>query len=205
MLSVQHLEISGLPPLSFDVRSGECLAVEGPSGSGKTRLLRAVADLDPAPGLVFLEGAERGEMSAPEWRRRVRYVAAEPVLFAPTAIAHAPAGPAGERFRRLLRELELAPAALERSSGDLSTGERQRVMLALAMASEPRVLLLDEPTSSLDAPRTALVEELIRFQLLAGRAVLLVSHDRAQIDRLAERRLVLAPLGPLAAATGRAH
>ena len=80
MLRVEHLQAGTLPPLTFEVGAGECLAVEGPSGAGKTRLLRAIADLDSAPGQVFLNGAERNEMPAPRWRRHVRYCAAEPAL-----------------------------------------------------------------------------------------------------------------------------
>jgi ABC-type iron transport system FetAB ATPase subunit len=77
VLRVDTLKVAPLPPLSFSVANGECLAVEGPSGSGKTRLLRAIADLDPAEGHVFLDGAEKNEMPAPEWRKRVRYACAE--------------------------------------------------------------------------------------------------------------------------------
>ena len=73
-----ELKVGALPPLSFELPNGECLAVEGPSGSGKSRLLRAIADLDPSPGYVYLDAIERGEMSAPDWRKRVRYVATEP-------------------------------------------------------------------------------------------------------------------------------
>ena len=78
---------------------------------------------------------------------------------------------------------------------ELSTGERQRLGLVRAIADEPRVLLLDEPTSALDAQAAALAEELIKFQILAGRLVILVSHNPQQIVRLAHTRLVLAHEG----------
>ena len=90
LLRVEHLRIGELPPLSFEVADGECLAVEGPSGAGKTRVLRAIADLDPAPGQVFLDGAERNEMTGPEWRALVRYCSAEPAWWTET---HAPRCP----------------------------------------------------------------------------------------------------------------
>ena len=109
MLRIDQLKIEVQPPLSFSVPAGECLAVEGPSGAGKTRLLRAIADLDPAEGYVFLDGAERREMRAEHWRRRVRYVAAEPAWWAPTARrAH---GRDRSRIERLVQGLGLGQRA----------------------------------------------------------------------------------------------
>jgi ABC-type iron transport system FetAB ATPase subunit len=188
MLRIDNLRVPGLPPLSFEVPAHECLAVEGPSGSGKTRLLRAIADLDPAEGYVTLEGVERREVPAPEWRRRVRYASAEPAWWAPTARQHLGTAP---RLDRLLSALALDRALLDRPIAELSTGERQRLGLIRAVADEPRVLLLDEPTSALDAQAAALAEELIRFQMLAGRMVVLVSHDAQRVARLAHARLKL--------------
>jgi ABC-type iron transport system FetAB ATPase subunit len=190
VLRIDYLSVPGLPPLSFEVVAGECLAVEGPSGSGKTRLLRAIADLDPAAGYVFLEGIERCEVPGPQWRQRVRYVSAEPAWWAPTPRGHFPAS---AKLGRLLSALALDAALLDRPIAELSTGERQRFGLIRALADEPVVLLLDEPTSALDAANAALVEELIKFQLLAGRIVILVSHDDGQISRLSHARLQLGP------------
>lgn len=189
MLRIDYLSVPGLPALSFEVPAGECMAVVGPSGSGKTRLLRAIADLDDAEGYVTLEGLERREMAGPTWRRRVRYLSAEPAWWAATPRQHLPAS---ARLDRLMAALALSPALLDRPIAELSTGERQRLSLLRAIADDPAVLLLDEPTSALDAAAAALVEELIKFQMLAGRMILLVSHDDAQIDRLAHARLVLA-------------
>jgi ABC-type multidrug transport system ATPase subunit len=204
MLRVEHIRVGRLPPLSFAVPAGECLSVEGPSGCGKTRLLRALADLDPAEGHVFLDGAERGEMPAWQWRRRVRYVAAEPGWWAPTPRAHMPVAPRPDRLDRLVRALGLLPEILDRPVVELSTGERQRLALIRTIVDEPRVLLLDEPTASLDPEAAALTDEVIRFETLAGRAVVLVSHNPAEVERLAHARLLLAPgAGALAVDSGR--
>jgi ABC-type iron transport system FetAB ATPase subunit len=189
VLRIDYLRVPGLPALSFEVAAHECLAVEGPSGSGKTRLLRAIADLDPAPGYVHLEGLERGELPGPEWRRRVRYASAEPAWWSAIVREHFAAT---TKLDRLLSALALPSAILDRPVAELSTGERQRLGLVRAIADEPRVLLLDEPTSALDAQSAALAEELIKFQMLAGRILILVSHDPAQIERLAHARLLLA-------------
>lgn len=194
MLRVEHLRIGSLPPLSFAVSSGECLAIEGPSGSGKTRILRAIADIDPVDGQVFLDGAEQRETAAQAWRRAVRYAAAEPGWWADTPRETLPTSAASQpRIDRLLAALGLASEILDQPISLLSTGERQRIALVRALIDDPKVLLLDEPTGALDKEATALVEELIRFQLLAGRSVLIASHDGGLIGRIAHARLQLAP------------
>ena len=191
MLRVEHLKIGTLPALTFEVAHGECLAIEGPSGSGKTRLLRAIADLDPAPGQIFLDGVERHEMPAIEWRKSVRYAAAEPGWWTETARQSLLAASSG-RTARLLSNVGLSEDVLDRQLATVSTGERQRLALVRALADEPKVLLLDEPTAALDVRSSALVEELLRYFLLAGRAILLASHDPGLIARLAHARLQLA-------------
>lgn len=192
MLRIEKLKVGTLPPLSFELADGECVAVIGPSGSGKTRLLRAIADFDPATGHVFLDGAERREMPAFAWRRLVRYMSAEPAWWTDTARAAFPASLSPQRLARLLSSLGLDLGILDAPLATASTGERQRLALARAIADEPRVLLFDEPTAALDPANAALVEELIRYQMLAGRPVLLVSHDAGLSGRLATSRLELA-------------
>jgi ABC-type proline/glycine betaine transport system ATPase subunit len=192
VLRVDYLSVGGLAPLSFEAAAHECLAIEGPSGSGKTRLLRAIADLDAAAGYVYLEGVERREMPGPEWRRRVRYASAEPAWWGAKAREHFPAT---AKLDRLLSAVGLESVLLDRPISELSTGERQRLGLVRAIADEPRVLLLDEPTSALDAQAAALAEELIKFQILLGRIVILVSHDSQQLTRLANARLQLMGAG----------
>jgi len=192
VLRVDYLSVGGLRPISFEVAAHECLAIEGPSGCGKTRLLRAIADLDAADGYVYLEGAERREVPAPEWRRRVRYASAEPAWWGAKAREHFPAT---AKLDRLLSAVGLESVLLDRPISELSTGERQRLGLVRAIADEPRVLLLDEPTSALDAQAAALAEELIKFQILLGRIVILVSHDSQQLTRLANARLQLTDAG----------
>lgn len=192
MLRVESLRLSPLPPLSFEVPGGECLAVEGASGSGKTRLLRAIADLDPVSGHIFLDGAERSEMTAPQWRRLVRYVAAEPGWWGDTAGATFPNAALGTpRLERCLAHVGLTREHLDRDLAHLSTGERLRLAFVRALLDEPKVLLFDEPTASLDAASGALIEELIRFHLYAGRIVLLATHDKALSQRLSHARLLL--------------
>jgi ABC-type multidrug transport system ATPase subunit len=198
LLRVENLQVGDLPPLTFEVAEGECLAVEGPSGVGKSRVLRAIADLEPAAGQVFFDGAERNEMSAPEWRRRVRYSGAEPAWWTDTA---RPVFPQTNRLDRLIGSVGLEASVLDRPIAVLSTGERQRLALVRALIDEPKVLLLDEPTTGLDPQAAALVEELIKFHVLSGGTALLVSHASSQVERLAHARLLL-PKSNDAAPTG---
>jgi ABC-type cobalamin/Fe3+-siderophores transport system ATPase subunit len=202
VLRVEHLRVGTLPPLSFAVPAGECLSIEGPSGSGKTRLLRAIADLDPAEGHVFLDGAECREMPGPRWRRQVRYMAAEPGWWAPTPRAHMPPSPRPDRLDRLVRALGLQVAILDRPVPELSTGERQRLALIRAILDEPRVLLLDEPTAALDIGHQQevldLVDELRTTE--RGLTVLATMHDLSVAGEYADRLVLLA--GGRVVATG---
>lgn len=190
MLRIDYFVVGSLPPLSFEVAAGECLAVEGPSGIGKTRLLRAIADLDPAEGYVYLDGQERAELPAPQWRKQVRYVSAEPAWWSATPREHMPPE---AKLGGIMQAVGLDMEMLDKPIAHLSTGERQRLGFVRALTDEPTVLLLDEPTSSLDARTAGFVEDLVKFALKAGRIVILVTHDPAQADRLAQARLMLTP------------
>lgn len=184
MLRVADLSREGLAPASLTIDDGECVSLSGPSGSGKTLLLRAIADLDPNEGAVSLDGESREAMAAPDWRRRVIYVPAEPGWWADTVAAHFGDWPSAAAF---VGALGLPAASGDWAVSRLSTGERQRLGLARALALRPRVLLLDEPTSGLDEQTTAAVERLIAEQRAEGLSVLWVTHDPAQARRVARR------------------
>ena len=192
MLRIDDIRVHGLAPVSFSLQFGECVALMGPSGSGKSLLMRALADLDAAAGQIFLEGAERAEVPGPAWRRAVRYVAADPGWWAESVGAHFPQEPAARaRVARILDSLGLPTDILTAPVARTSTGERQRLGLARALLDEPKVLLLDEPTAALDPTSAALVEEVIRYQILLSRAVLIATHDLAQAQRLARKLIKL--------------
>ena len=164
------------------------MAVQGPSGSGKTLLLRAIADLDPNEGTVRLDGVLRESVPAPHWRRRVTYVAAEPGWWADTVAEHfVDWGQAAPLVARLGLPADVAEWSVQR----LSTGERQRLGLARALALNSRVLLLDEPTSGLDPESVRAVEAVMAARQAAGTSLLWVTHDGSQARRVASRRLVI--------------
>ncbi len=186
MLKVDHLKVGALSAASFALAAGQCLIVSGASGSGKTRLLRAIADLDPADGTVMLEGAERHEMPGPEWRKLVRYVSAEPGWWALTPRPHF-----GDVtvLEPLVEALGLTREVLDRPIAQLSTGERLRLGLIRAVCGRPKVLLLDEPLSGLDKEAMQRVEALIGAELDLGRIVVLVSHQPTALARRARAEL----------------
>lgn len=186
MLSVRHLRAPGVQVDALDVADGECVAISGASGAGKSRLLRALADLDPSDGDVRLDGRSWREMSAPDWRRQVSYVAAEPAWWSPRVDAHFDDDASlNEGLARLRLAARFAHAPL----AELSTGERQRLSLLRALCREPRVLLLDEPTSALDSDARDAVEGALAQQCRHGASLVLVTHDAAQAERLAARTL----------------
>ena len=186
MLTVTDLTRLELGPLTFTVETGECLALRGPSGAGKSLLLRAIADLDPNEGRVSLDGAAREDMPAPDWRRRVAYLAAEAGWWADTVGEHFPDWPAA---RSLVEALGLTADCGDWPVARLSTGEKQRLALTRSLLMGPRALLLDEPTSGLDPDAIERVEALIRARQDQGVSVLWVTHDRAQAQRVARRWL----------------
>ncbi|MEW7977760.1 MAG: ABC transporter ATP-binding protein [Candidatus Sedimenticola endophacoides] len=184
-LTLAHFQSPGLAPIDLSLEPGRCLAASGPSGSGKTRLLRAIADLDPCPGEVRLDGSARDDLPATQWRRQVGYLPAESHWWRARVGDHFSPSP-----HDLLHALGLEPACLDWEVARLSSGERQRLALARLLANRPRVLLLDEPTANLDQLNIERVERLIGgIRETHATAVLWVSHDPAQRRRVASRGL----------------
>lgn len=175
----------------------------GPSGSGKTTLLRCIAGLDrPEPGSHISLGDEvwdDARVHVPARRRRVGFLFQDHALFPHLDVdANVAYGlhrlPRRERAARVREALEVAGAAhlSGRAPRELSGGEAQRVALARALAPRPRLLLLDEPLSALDAPtRTRLRLELRQRLLAAGIPTLVVTHDRTEALTLGDRMAVL--------------
>ncbi len=170
-------------PFDLDLPAGHCLAITGPSGAGKSLFLRMLADLDEHEGEAWLDGVPRSGMTAPDWRRRVGYVAAEPGWWHDGVGEHFSADPSN-----LLTRLGLPADILRRPVARCSTGERQRLALARALAGRPPVLLLDEPTGALDAESTDLAEAVLRGAMADGAAMVLVTHNPAQALRLGTRQ-----------------
>lgn len=192
--------VRAVQDLSLVVEPGELLVLVGPSGSGKTTLLRLVAGLEqPTEGVISIDGRVVNELPAGE--RDLAMVFQSPALY-----PHLTAGEnlaLGLRLRRqpraeIERRVKAAAAALElggfleRLPAELSGGQCQRVALGRALVRQPKVLLLDEPLSHLDAPmRAQLRLELSRLHARAGATMLYVTHDQDEAMALGERIAVL--------------
>ena len=190
-LQIRNLRTRGAGASDRSAARGECICILGKSGSGKSVFLRLVADLDPGEGTVAHDGVDRGSLSGPRWRQRVVYQAAEPAWWAPTVAAHFP-DDTHARLGAWMEEIGLSTGLLDTEIPRLSTGERQRLALLRSLAREPAVLLLDEPTASLDTESTLVVEAMLGRRLAQGLTILMVTHSREQAARIGQRRFEMA-------------
>ncbi len=184
--------------VALSVGAGDVAVIEGPSGGGKSTLLRALATLEPLTrGEILLDGLSASVIPPTEFRRRVAYVPQIPAMFARTVSDNVRAGPrlrgeelSEDRVADLLRRAAMDPAAGSRIAHELSGGEKQRVAIARALANDPKVILFDEPTSALDPETRLVILELVRQCAANGRAVVVVTHARADADALGGTRWV---------------
>ncbi len=185
---------------SLAVASGNMLAILGASGSGKTTLLRLIAGFERADaGSITIDDVpveNPGLHVAPE-RRRIGYLAQEGALFPHLSVAANIAFGLGRgrhesRIAELLAMVGLSAGFAGRSPHQLSGGEQQRVALARALAPSPKLVLLDEPFSALDAALRQDVRQIVAAALRqTGATAILVTHDQAEALSMGDRVAVL--------------
>jgi ABC-type polar amino acid transport system ATPase subunit len=194
--------------VSFTVGRGESVTVMGASGSGKTTVLRAIAGLDPiSAGRIVVDGVSIGPGKIPdghtrrELYRRVGMVfqfhhlfehlnAVHNVWLAPVHVLARPRKDAERRALELLEQMGVAHRA-QAMPHELSGGEAQRVAIARALAMGPQVLLMDEPTASLDPARRGDLAATLRQLAADGCALLIASHDEEFVRACAHRIVMM--------------
>jgi oligopeptide/dipeptide ABC transporter ATP-binding protein len=202
-------QATALDGVDLGVAAGEIVALVGESGSGKTTLARIAAGLDrPDAGRVTLDGADLAGPSggvAPAARRAVQMVFQDPLasfnprrsigaaIGLPLRIAAGlPRGARPERIRALMAAVGLAPELADRRPAELSGGQLQRAAIARALATDPAILICDEPVASLDVSvRSQVLNLLVGLRRSRGLGILFVSHDLGVVQRIADRTVVL--------------
>lgn len=187
MLEIINLKNDIFGPVTLEVNEGQSIVVRGASGSGKTRFMRAIADLDEASGEIYLNGQDRKDLSAYEWRKRVRFVSADSNWWFETVEEHF--DPEFE-LENNMHKLSLKPELMNWHVSKLSTGERQRLAFLRAIADEPQVLLLDEPTSALDESSTEKLEQMIESIKSNGTIIFIASHHSEQVKKFGPNEII---------------
>ncbi len=181
----------------MEVRAGEVAGFAGPNGSGKSTLLRTVATLlRPSAGSGEVLGAALGSSATYAIRPRIGLLAHDPALYPDLTLLEnlelvaRLSGRSPQEAVRLLEGVGLGAASGRRVS-DSSHGMRRRVDIARLFLTEPDLILLDEAHAGLDDAAVSLIATIVGRTVDRGGAALLVSHDSAYLDSIAERRWVL--------------
>lgn len=209
MIRLEHVTKSfgrykALDDVSIVVEEGEFLTVIGRSGCGKTTMLRVINGLQkPDSGKVYAAGEDVGEADLIRLRRKIGYVIQNKGLFPHMTveknIIYVPviSGQKDKRQNRKLAEELIGLVGLEREMLDrypeeLSGGQQQRVGIARALASRPKLLLMDEPFGALDEiTKRAMQNELLALQKKLGMTVVFITHDIREAMKLGDRILVM--------------
>jgi len=191
-------EPNGVPVLrdvSLTIPGRGVTVIAGPSGSGKSTLLRMGNRLEvPTRGRVLLDGVDTASFDPLALRRRCGMVFQHPVRFGGTAADNlrvARPEATDTELGAALERVWLGRDLLERQADDLSGGEAQRMCIARTLLTEPSILLCDEATSALDVDARSAIEELVVRLAESGTAVVWVTHDLHQAQRLGDRVAVI--------------
>ncbi|MFZ3166656.1 MAG: ATP-binding cassette domain-containing protein [Candidatus Methanoperedens sp.] len=186
-----------LGSLDLKVNKGELVTIMGASGSGKSTLLRLINRLSEIDsGIILLNGNDIRSHVPMELRRKIGMVFQVPIVFKGSVRDNLAFGiklwGGNTVIKTLSRDAGIPEDLLDADAGQLSIGEKQRVCIARALANQPEILLLDEPTSSLDAVSAQRIEKLLLgMQKERDLTILWVTHEKEQVERIGGRRLII--------------
>ncbi|HBP83486.1 MAG TPA: peptide ABC transporter ATP-binding protein, partial [Gammaproteobacteria bacterium] len=198
--------VRAVRPMSFEVVKGETLGVVGESGCGKSTLARMLVGLlDPSEGTIEIEGQALYNSDSAEFGKLIQYVFQDPqsslnprktirqVMEAPLKCLHGMTKPDRDRrISEIFASVNLREDFLDRYPHEFSGGMRQRVMIAMALITDPEVLIADEPTTALDVTVQAQILRLLKeLQADLGVSVIFITHDLGVIAELADRVVVM--------------
>lgn len=197
----QYGDTWALQPLSLDIQQGEFLSVVGSSGGGKTTLLKLINGLLlPTSGKVLVLGQNTTQVDLIALRRQIGYVIQGAALFPHLSVAanigYVPALSgqklSQKRLEELMQLVDLAPELLERYPISLSGGQQQRVGIARALASQPEIMLMDEPFGAVDEiTRTILQDSIQQLHRQLQTTIVFVTHNIREALRLSDRVLII--------------
>ncbi len=188
--------VAAVRNVTLTVRPGEVVGLLGPNGAGKTTTLRMLVGLlTPTAGRVLINGVDlRARLM--EARRHIGFLSGDTQLYqrlTPREVLHyfgrlnrLPAARLAERIPKLIRDLDME-SFVDRPCRTLSSGQKQRANIARAFLHEPAVLILDEPTATLDVISGRFIVESIRRERAAGRAILFSTHIMSEVEYLCDR------------------
>ncbi|HJU80630.1 MAG TPA: heme ABC exporter ATP-binding protein CcmA [Acidimicrobiia bacterium] len=186
-----------LQPITLTIEAGSAIAIIGPNGAGKSTLLRVLATLaPPTEGEGEVLGARLGSREVLEVRHRVGLAGHVPALASRLTLRENLAfyarlsGISADRVEPALEAVGLA-SARERRAADCSAGMRKRADLARLLVDDPELLLLDEPTDTLDRSARVIIDQLIQRSVNKGGAAVVVSHDRVNLGENIHRTYTL--------------
>lgn len=182
ILQLNNFKVLKLKPFNLKLE-GVLMCLSGASGEGKSLLLRAIADLIVHEGEAYLNEKKCSETNPVLWRKWVGFLPAESAWWMDKVGDHF-----SEESHEYFERLNLPIECLNWEISRCSTGEKQRLAIVRLLMQQPKVLLLDEPTASLDAESVIRVETVIKNYVKKFHVpIIWVSHDQQQIKRLADR------------------